>query len=158
MPTFSNLEEFYKVIFDPTQEAIEYVCDKILTELNLQIAQKGIGMGGSVYDPTGEFYEAWQQGITERVGKHIQTIVGYEADTVHSYPDDFIHGSNYWSGGTDVSDILPDLIFGGKSGDLFGEGFWTDERDAWTPTMNRIEKSFNKWLKEGFKQAGFSIA
>jgi hypothetical protein len=157
MESFSNLEELYKLMFDATQDAIEYVCDKILTELNLQMAQKNIGMGGVVYEPTGEFYEAWQQGVTERVGKYIQTVVGYEADTVHSIPDEFIHGSNYWSGGNDVSDILPDLIFGGKSGDFFGQGFWTEERDAWTPTIQRIDKSFDKWLKEGFKQAGVSI-
>lgn len=157
MPTFKNLQEFYQIMFDPTEMAIDYVCDKILTELEIQMVNQGIGMGGVVYEPTGEFYEAWRQGVTQRVGKYIQSNIVYDSDVVHSDPDNFIHGSNYWSGGTDVSEILPDLIFGGTSGELFGTGFWTDKRDAFTPTMKRLNKSFNKWLKEGFKQAGFSI-
>jgi len=158
MPTFRNLDEFLKIISDPTEHAINYICDKILTELEVQMVSQGIGTrSNSFYQNTGEFYNAWKQGITENVRGYIKNKVYYDPSEVHSDPSNFVHGSYYWSGGDDVSDILPDLIFGGKSGGLFGEGFWTDERDAWSPTMSRLNKSFGKWLKEGFYEAGFSI-
>lgn len=158
MPTFRNLEEFIMQMIDPTELAIDYVCDKILDELNIQMVSKGIGThSNQFYDNTGEFYEAWKQGLNQRIGNFIKGSVYYDENEVHANPSTFTHGSYFWSGGDDVSDILPDLIFGGKSGDIFGTGFWTDERDAWTPTINRLNKSFGKWLKEGFKKSGFII-
>lgn len=157
MPTFRNLHEFYKLMVEPTNTAIDYVCDKILTELEVQLVNQGIGTHDSFYENTGEFYEAWKQSLVQRVGDYISSKVYYDENEVTAVPERFTHGSFYWTGGDDVSNILPDLIFGGKSGDLFGTGYWTDKRDAWTPTMNRLDRSFNKWIKEGFKKGGFNI-
>lgn len=157
MPTFRNLHEFYQLMMNPTEIAINYVCDKILTELELQMVNQGIGTRDSFYENTGEFYDAWKQDFVQRAGMYIKSKIYYDEDDVNSVPESFTHGSYYWTGGDDVSDILPDLIFGGNSGDIFGTGYWTDKRDAWTPTLNRLDKSFHKWIKEGFKKGGFSI-
>lgn len=154
---FKNLDELYDLFRDPAEQVIDYICAKIIDEININLVQQGIGLRGNFYEPTGQFYEAWKQGITENVGKLIRGSVGYDSDGMMCVPDAFIHGSNYWSGGDDVRDILPDLIFGGKSGGIFGQGFWTDERDAWSPTIAKIDASFDKWVKEGFRQAGVKV-
>lgn len=157
MPTFRNLHEFYQLMKNPTQVAIDYVCDKVLTEINLQMVRLGIGTHESFYESTGEFYEAWTQSVVKRFGDYISSSIYYDSSKVNSDPENFVHGSYFWSGGDDVSEILPDLIFGGTSGDLFGSGYWTDKRDAWVPTMQRLNKSFDKWIKEGFKKSNFNI-
>ena len=43
------------------------------------------------------------------------------------------------------------------NGDLFGEGYWTKNRDAWSPTIVRMNRSFGKWIVEGFAMSGFSV-
>ena len=157
MATFKNLEEFYAIIGNPTNKAIDYVVDKILTELNLQMVNKKIGLNeNAFYSPTGEFYNAWRADITTRVGQYFKTSVSFHGDELSVDPDNFVHGSNFY-GIDDVRDIMPYIIFGGNSGDLFGKGFWTKRRDAWSPTISRLNRSFSRWIVEGFSSAGFQV-
>ena len=153
--TFHNLSELAVIMEAPSKIAIEYVTDKIIDELNIQIATQKIGLNSnSFYEPTGEFYSAWKSEINSRLGEYMSGQVGFDYSTLSLDMDNFTHGSNY---GGDVREFMPDIIFGGRSGGLFGEGFWTQERDAWTPTVEKINASFSMWLREGFAKAGFSI-
>lgn len=157
MYLFKNLSEFYACIHNPTVIAVDYVVDKIMDELEIQMVNKRIGLNSnSFYTPTGDFYRAWKSEITTRVGQYFTNKVKFDGDSMTLDPNNFIHGSNYYDV-NDVRDIMPDIIFGGQSGDLFGEGFWTHGRDAWSPTISRINKSFGKWIIEGFKYAGFTV-
>lgn len=156
MYLFRNLQEFYAVIRKNTIIAIDYVTEKMLEELNLQMVSKKIGLHNSVYQNTGEFYSAWKSEMATRVGQYFMASVRYDGDSLSLDPDNFIHGSNFYDV-DDVRDILPYLIFGGNSGDLFGEGYWTKNRDAWSPTITRMNRSFGKWIVEGFAMSGFSV-
>lgn len=158
MGEFRNLNELIMLIDKPTIVAIEYVTDKIIEELQMQISSKGIGLGNnSFYTSTGEFYDAWKAEIATRIGNYFQSVVYFASDTLTNKPDEFIHGSNYY-GDSDVRDMMPYIIFGGNSGDLFGNGFWQSARDAWSPTISRLNRSFNKWIIEGFKISGLTIS
>lgn len=157
MYLFKNLDEFYAVVQKHAVTAIDYVTEKMLQELNLQMASKKIGLNNnSSYTPTGEFYSAWKSDIATRLGQYFTSSVRYDGDSLSLDPDNFVHGSNCYEI-DDVRDILPWIIFGGNSGDLFGKGFWTQSRDAWTPTISRMNKSFGKWIVEGFKYSNFYI-
>ena len=158
MGEFRNLNELILQFANPTTIAINYVTDKIIEELQMQMADMKIGLNSnSFYTPTGEFYDAWKQGIVSNMMGTFSSDVHYETASLSLDPDNFTHGSNYWGGGDDARFILPDIIFGGHAGDLFGEGFWTTERDAWTKCMQRLTRSFNKWMSEGFKLSGITL-
>lgn len=154
--TFKNLDEFYAIMFNPTQQAIMYVTEKILDELSLNIGKLGIGDDSRnlVYNSTGEFNQSFIDDLATRVGEYIIGNVRFDPSNMTLDEENFVHGS-FISG--DARQGLAEIIFEGKSGGLFGQGFWTQSRDAWTPTMNRLDKSFNKWMIEGFRLAGFSI-
>lgn len=156
MALFKNLTEFYSLIHFATVGTIDYVSDKILEELNIQMVQKKIGLHNSFYQSTGDFYSAWKADITSRLGEYFQTSIRFDGDSMSLDPDNFVHGSNFYDV-DDVRDIMPYIVFGGQSGGLFGDGYWRDNRDAWSPTISRLNKSFNKWIIEGFRANGFSV-
>lgn len=155
---FSNLSQLLVLMDIPMKIAVDYVTDKILDELNIQMVNQRIGLNeNSFYEPTGEFYSAWRNEISARVGDIVSGKVDFDPTMLSLDTDNFIHGSNYYDSGNDVRDIMPWIIFGGNSGSFFGNGFWRDSRDAWTPTMNTLTSSFNRWVKEGFMKSGISI-
>ena len=156
MALFKNLSEFYSLIHFATIGTIDYVSDKILQELNIQMVQKKIGLHNSFYQSTGDFYSAWKADIVSRLGDYFQTTIKFDGDSMSLDPENFVHGSSFYEI-DDVRDIMPYIVFGGQSGILFGEGYWRSNRDAWSPTISRLDKSFNKWIIEGFKTNGFSI-
>ena len=156
LATFKNLSEFYNLIDKATIKTIDYVTDRLVSELNANMIEKGIGLHDSFYSQTGDFYTAWKTEIASRVGEYFSSSLRFDGDSMRLDPDNFTHGSNYYDI-NDVRDIMPYIIFGGMAGDLFGAGYWTRKRDAWSPTMSRMDRSFGKWLKEGFAQNGFDI-
>lgn len=158
MGEFRNLNELIAQFANPTTIAINYVTDKIIEELQMQMADMKIGLNSnSFYTPTGEFYDAWKQGMVTNLSGVFSSDVHYDPSSMSLDADNFTHGSNYWGGGDDAREILPWIIFGGNAGDLFGEGFWRDRRDAWGNAIKRVNRSFNKWLAEGFKMAGVTL-
>lgn len=158
MAQFRNLNELINLFTNPTTVAIDYVTNKIIEELQMQMVDMKIGLNNnSFYNPTGEFYDAWKQGIASNLNDVFSSDIHYDSSDMTSDPNNWTHGSNYWSSGDDVRDMMPYIIFGGHSGDIFGQGFWTQKRDAFTPTMQRVSRSFNKWMIKGFKLSGISL-
>lgn len=102
----------------------------------------------------GGLYELWEKSK----GKGSKNSLSYEIkehpENLTNEPDAFIHGSNYWVS-TDITDILADIVIGGGSGPLFGEGFWRAPRDFWTPLIEMIEDGeFESVIEETLKSLG----
>ena len=117
---FSNLNELVTVFHNPITVAIDYVTNKIIEELQMQMTSMKIGLNSnSFYTPTGEFYEAWKQGIVKNLGSLFSSEVYYDPSNMSVDPENFIHGSNYYYT-DDVRDILPYIIFQGNAGHIFG--------------------------------------
>ena len=75
--------------------------------------------------------------ITSKIGEDSNKMTAHAAGV----KTDFIHGSEYWDRGiSDIRDLLVEIITEGKSGPFFGDGFWSQPRDFWTPFKNLIEK------------------
>ena len=74
-------------------------------------------------------------------GNTITSEIGDNPDRLTLDPDNFIHGSNYWST-EDIRDLLIEIITQGKSGPLFGQGPWRAPRDFWTPFIQKLDNGF----------------
>lgn len=70
-------------------------------------------------------------------------------------PEAFQHGSLYTSYG-DVRDELAGIIYQGLGGNLFGDGWWTNPRDPWTPLIQQLNegKKLREWFIEGMERQG----
>lgn len=160
---FQNTQEMYDTFEKAQRIAVAHVTTMMIEEVQSEIDAMGIGIGllNKVYQPTGEFREAWvgdevSQAIRDRVSQFVEAQMGYDPTMIKTVdPINFTHGSYDIK---DTRDILPYLIFGGNSGDLFGQGFWTKERDAWTKATNRFQKSWGKWLRDGFALSGIYLS
>ena len=153
MPTFRNLDELYIVLDSPSKKVLKYITEKSINTIKDEIDRYGIGKGGDVYIPTGEFREAFIDELANRINDCFVANFGYDSSNMSLEEENFIHGSFFG----DVREDLAYYIFKGESGKLFGEGFWTMPRDAWESALKIIDKSINKWFKEGFNSVGFKI-
>lgn len=153
MPTFRNLDELYIVLDSPSKKVLKYITEKSINTIKDEIDRYGIGKGGDIYNSTGEFREAFIDELANRIDDCFVANFGYDSSNMSLDEDNFIHGSFFG----DAREGLAEIIFEGKSGKLFGEGFWTMPRDAWESALKIIDKSINKWFKEGFNSVGFKI-
>lgn len=166
---FANTNELENWFYPIAINALNYVTAKMLEEIKKDIESKNIGSGGVVYESTGEFKEAWVQEYAKRYGDEgVIADVHYDGsllslanDPSEDYPNNFVHGSGYTKRNpyyiSDVRNVLPEIIFEGLAGEIFGSGFWTQSRNAWKPFISRTNRSFSKWLREGFKESGLVI-
>lgn len=61
--------------------------------------------------------------------------------------------------GEDTREYLAEIIYEGLAGLIFGEGFWTQPRNAWDALLEIIgSKEMEKWIKSGAKKAGLKIS
>jgi hypothetical protein len=88
------------------------------------------------------------QKIQSKINHNPRSMVQHRSGNV----DDFTHGSEFWIM-DDIRKLLAEIIIEGKSGPLFGEGYWREPRDFWTPMEDllkngevdkQIEKAFDK--------------
>lgn len=158
-----NDHELRKTLKAPLIAAVDYVMQKMWNE-NRDIIREVVYSAGlpTEYDRTNEFRNAWDY----EWHSHPKTdaFVEYEffydwaklnvnrAKAQHGSPEQI---TNY----EDVRPYLADIIYGGLSGALFGDGYWRRARDAWSVLLHRIGKrNLSTWFKEGCKQAGLEVA
>jgi hypothetical protein len=67
----------------------------------------------------------------------------------------FLHGSDFYQP-TDVRGFLAEIINEGKSGDLFGEGFWREKRPFWDKSLQELldNGQIDRWMRESMKKHG----
>lgn len=143
------------------RSAIQYVLDKIGDENQLAIMQEiyYAGAGPSDYEQTGEFGRAWDTAI------HTTANIGHDAEGQFFYAPSKITTVNGELGqhasvvtGQDSREYLAEIIYEGMAGDIYGQGFWTKKRDAWSVLIKRIGKrNMKQWMKEGLEYAGFNV-
>lgn len=149
-----NVAEFYSLFNEPVHKSVEYVMGQILLNYKHLINQIVYGRSPEEYERTYEFLESWQ----ETSKKTRQGAIGEMSQNVSfmSYnPEAFQHGSLYTSYG-DVRDELAGIIYQGLAGDFFGEGWWTNPRDPWTPLIRLLTKEgkLKEWFIEGMARQG----
>lgn len=143
-------------------EVVDYVVQKIWNE-NRELIRILVyeSYEPSMYERTGEFKEAWDTETTTS-GSKVSGIFKYTPDKLTVNREKWQHGSSYISGGkeyeTTMTTYLADVIYQGLSGPMFGQGPWTEKRDAWNTLLKQIGKAkMKKWLEEGFARAGLPV-
>lgn len=107
--------------------------------------------------PTFEFRKSWTN-RTESKGNNVIGYVEQQFDKMRVDADNFVHGSNYWTGGNDVREYLAAIINEGKAGSFFGNGFWRHPRRFWDEAMKVFaDGTVDKWIREGFEKRGIIL-
>lgn len=109
-------------------------------------------MGGQ---PTYQFRESWD-GSTKINGDKVEGEFKQNTDEnnpMNYYPYSYIHGS--LASGY-IGQALAEIIYEGKSGDIWGEGYWTQPRDVWTPLIQKIDNKLDDWIIAAFAKRGIT--
>jgi hypothetical protein len=161
MPTIqlSQLNNYLtKILRDCLQEVADKVNDKLRYHVDeeVYINRNNYYADGSG-EPTYDLRESITTDEIKQSGNELSTKVFHDKDKMRFQPDDFIHGSRYWKDGvTDIREILPKIINDGLSGDLFGSGWWQEERPYFTNTINELQSQglIKRWFKEALAKRG----
>jgi hypothetical protein len=149
------------ILLKVTEQVIDIVSIKLYKHLMDKIGQyiyRGDNAQyayGSRY-PTGEFAESWQHKTTVQ-GNEVKAIIDQDYSVMSLDSDNFIHGSNYYSQ-KDAREWIAYYINEGKSGDIFGAGWWQDKRPFFDETVKLIDfGTVDRWIKQEYKKLGFTI-
>jgi hypothetical protein len=84
----------------------------------------------------------------------VSSSVDHVPNSMVHNPKRFTHGSNYWTT-DDIRPYLVDIIINGKSGGLFGDGFWRRPRNFWQPVIDMLtDGTADKMIEQAFNSRG----
>ena len=148
---------FITDIYVAIENAIDIVVDKIIKVMQDEIdAQKiGIASNNEVYNPTGQFKQSWIPMVKQRLGLIVEGGMEYEPNIMTSIPNIFQHGSNIPTE-NDSREYLDDILFDGNSSNLWGGGWWTTPRDAWSEMEKYVDENIDKWFDDAMSLQGYS--
>ena len=152
-----DLELFTTDIYVAIENAIDIVVDKIIKVMQDEIdAQKiGIASNNEVYNPTGQFKQSWIPMVKQRLGLIVEGGMEYEPNMMTSIPNIFQHGSNIPTE-NDSREYLDDILFEGNSSNLWGGGWWTTPRDAWSEMEKYVDANIDRWFDDAMSLQGYS--
>ena len=135
--------------------ALDYAMEKLLEQLKINIEKIVYGAGSpNYYERTMEFLNSWETSKPIIKGNIVESELFQNTFAMQSDPDNFTHGS-YWYTNNDVREFMAEIIFEGLSGPMFGTGFWSVARDAWTPTLIHLENGdFDRWFADAMRMQG----
>jgi len=143
------MSKFKKIIKQITEEVYkmlrESMLDKVYRPHEPAYYERQGDNGGLLGSWNKELKSTWNT---------IDSLIEHDPKKLNISPEEFIHGSEYWWA-TDIRSDLVDIITQsgegrfGKSGSLFGNGWWRRPRDFWTPIFKKIE---GQWVDKRFQQ------
>lgn len=158
-----NDHELRRTLKTPLIAAVDYVMQKMWKE-NRDIIRKVVYDAGlpSEYERTDEFLNAWnyEWHNSPKTDAFVEYEFFYDWALLNINRKKAQHGSPEWlKNYQDVRPYLADIIYGGLSGNLFGDGYWCKARDAWSELLHQIGKrNLSNWFKEGCEQVGLEMA
>lgn len=132
------LKDVYNYVLDKIEQENKELIDEIIYTRNQPEA----------YARSFEFRDAWGSDVNV-TADGVTATFSYKPDNLTYDPEANRHGT-LESGF--IGQYLAEIIYEGKSGLRFGNGFWTEERDAWTPLLKVIDKNIDRWIEEGFNK------
>ena len=142
------------------QTVVDYIMEQIrrrnVDEIELNVYRRG---KPDIYERTRQFQQAWKVDKSKISGNTVSAKFHYDPDSMGYNPDALIpqHGSTDPAWG-DAREYLAELIYNGASGQKYGDGYWTQRRDAWEGLIRDIDgEDIIKWTRQGFAQAGLTV-
>lgn len=157
-----NNNQLEAMLMPKIRIAVDYVVQKIWNE-NREIVRQVVyeAYAPKQYERTGEFKEAWDTD-TSVSGNKAHGEFKYNPQELTINREKWQHGSHYISNGQDyettMTTYLADVIYQGLAGPMFGEGVWTQKRNAWEVLERKVGvRKIKQWMKEGFNKAGLNV-
>ena len=165
----TNPSQLASIFMPKLQEAVDYTVQKIWNENRSLIEQlvyevQGQGYYGSAsaytenpnidkqYQRTGQFKEAWDTEV-KSAGNHIEGEFKYNPNAMT--PNSLLGQHASVVDGEPSIAYLAHIIYDGAAGHIFGTGYWTQKRDAWSALDKWLtNKQFRKIFEEGMTKAG----
>ena len=113
------------------------ILQALLESIEKEVYNAGIPQLYHRHRYAGGLLGSWEKSDAKILGQEVYSRIDSNLNMMVTYPDEFIHGSNHWVM-DDIRELLAEIIIEGKSGPLFGEGFWTQPRDFWTPVIEML--------------------
>lgn len=158
-----NENQLRQMLKDPLRKVVDYILDMIYKENESQISQIVYAVyNPDTYERTGEFREAWDTAVhsTSAISKFVEGQFFYKPDSmsvVAPHPANNNMGIHHGIGknGGDSREYLADIIYQGLSGYVYGNGVWTNKRDAFSALVKYVgKKRFKQWFESGMSEAG----
>lgn len=133
---------------------VETILEKITKENEELINEIVYGAGTpDEYHRTGQFADlAWAHDITKETTYEIDGEFKYNPEGMYDTHPSIVSGE-------DIREYLAEIIYNGVAGHIFGTGFWTEKRDAWTALIKVVgSNTMRNWIKEGANKAQLKIS
>lgn len=158
---FKNTKEMQLVFSHVIPKVVDGITTKMKYRMQDEIGNQGIGLDGEVYNSTGEFQRAWINEQSKSLNSNIyEGKMHYEPDLIKTHnKEEWQHSSQVHSWENyDIDKKLPYFLFEtGVPKKLWGETVATEPRDAWTPFIKGMNRSFTKITREEFAKQGIKL-
>lgn len=154
-----NDNEVVEMLKVPLRTAVDHVVQMIWSENRAQINSFIYNRNvPSEYQRTGEFKEAWKTEAKIKSGSSTNIVEGtFEYDPSKITTVDAPYHASVVDGSS-AAEYLAEIIYQGIAGDIFGEGFWTQPRDAFEALLKAIGKQkMKRYISEGLHIAGLDF-
>lgn len=144
----TSIEALMAICAPAIQSALKYTVEKI-KEKNEQVVNQIVY---AVYSPqmyprTFELREAWK-GEAGASGANGHATFEYDPSKISAH-------SNLTD---EAVPYLAEIVYQGLAGKIYGEGAWTQARDAWQALLDACsEDAIKEWFYQGCRQAGLPI-
>ena len=140
------------------QIVVDYILEQVrkrnVDEIEVNVYRRGTP---SEYNRTRQFQQAWKADKSTISGNTASGKFHYDPDSMEYDAAEAQHGSTDPAWG-DAREYLAELIYNGASGPKYGDGYWTQRRDAWDALIEDIDgEDIVKWTRQGFAKAGLTV-
>ena len=144
----TSIEALMAICAPAIQSALKYTVEKI-KEKNEQVVNQIVY---AVYSPqmyprTFELREAWKSEVNAS-GASGHATFEYDPSKISAH-------SNLTD---EAVPYLAEIVYQGLAGKIYGEGAWTQARDAWQALLDACsEDAIKEWFYQGCRQAGLPL-
>lgn len=159
MKQLKNQNDVEKYLRQKIEQALDLIIEEIKKQ-NEAIITKHVYDAGTPeeYQRTYEFRDvAWDVTKAKSQNNTTQAELYYDGEAMTYNPYLAQHGSeapNY----DDAREYLAEIIYQGKSGEMYGSGYWTRKRNAFFYLVKKLNSGWlNQTIKRAFKQVGLTV-
>lgn len=163
MTNIINDTQMNGVLNNIVRDVAKAVADKLLETNRQEIEDVVYSYRPQWYKRSNEnqsFKEAWKTEVKTATNTHTAEL-NYEPSTMAMYdPSADYSDSDFWRHGNkysgDVREALAEILYEGISGGLFGDGAFSDPRNAYDALIKKCNKSLDKWIKDELRKHGLT--
>lgn len=156
MATVKTWKELEKALMRARDKALEGTGEKA-KELVKDRIDKDVYSAGtpSVYERTYELRESVQPSKVKSTGNIAELEIGHDTSLIGSYEP-----NQHYSvvDGSSSVDSIALIVHDGRSGKIFGNGYWTEERPYMSNAKEEMEDGkYREFMKEELKKQGYKV-